>query len=309
MKKYLYLLLLGAAILAGVVLGPGGDVLLWLAWPFTALGALLRNLSLSGGIGNALSICLFALVSLAPLYGWCRSRRRAEDWLLVAMALVLGFVLYLMVNPGLRPALMQNEVGDVLYAGAIWSLAITWGILKLLRSGEDILSGNIYRALRIFLLILAAELLVTGIAGGFSSLWGRMEALDAGNTMPGVRLGTTKVFFVVDFLVSALEKGLLSWILLKSVNLLKLLETEPYSGEALRAGLDVGNWCRNTLAAVSLSSLALNLGQVFFAARLHNIDLTVRIPVGSLALAFGILALTRLLTAGKELKDDNDLFI
>ena len=51
------------------------------------------------------------------------------------------------------------------------------------------------------------------------------------------------------------------------------------------------------------------LVQIVLAERLTYIDISVRIPVLSMAICFGMTALTKLLVRGKELKDDNDLFI
>lgn len=309
MNKKLLVLLLALTVLAVLAFGPAGDILAAMALPFTALGALLRGMSLSGGIGNALALGVYGAVCLIPLLVWWRSGRRGEDWLLVLLSVVLVLVLYLMVNPALRPGMLQNEVGDVVYAGAVWSVLVTWSVLKLLRSGETILERNIYRALRIFLLICAAECLMEGFGLGFADLRERIAALWEGNTMFGVNLGPTYCFLILGFLADAVEQGLLAWIFWKGVKLLEELEADPYGGGCAAAGREAALWCRRTLKIVSLSNLALNLGQIFLAGMLQDVSVTVRLPVTSLAVAFGLLALTRLLTEGKELKDDNDLFI
>ncbi len=287
----------------------GKDLVALMALPFTALGELLRSLSLSGGAGNAAAIGLFALACLAPLVLWLRSEKRGADLLLAALSPVLGWVLYLMVNPGLRPQLMQNSVGDAVYAGVVWSLIISWAVLRLLRSSDRILSGNIYRALRIFLMLLAAQLLVDGIGLEFLRFRDRLEAFRQANTFPWLHLEGTLFFLYLDFVTLMAERGSLVSILNKSVDLLEELEADPYSAATVSAGALVSRWCKNTLIAVTLMDLGLNLGQVLFAEGLQNISTTVRIPAASLAVCFGILALTRLLTEGKALKDDNDLFI
>lgn len=309
MNRRTWTLILAALILGLLALGPAGDILTALALPFTALGAMLRWLSLSGFLGNALSLMVYAGVCLIPVLAWWKSRRLAEDWLLVVLSMVLVFVLYLMVNPGLRPGAMHNEVGDVIYAGAVWSVLITWGVLKLVRSSDAILDRSIYRALRIFLLIVAAQCLVQGFGLNIAALRERIRALQEGNTMFGVNLVPTYLFFLLDAAACAMEQGLTALILYKGVKLLEALEADPYGEGCVTAGREAGSWCRRTLVAVSAASLALNLGQVFFAGLLHDVSVTVRIPASALAVSFGMMALTRLLTEGKALKDDNDLFI
>lgn len=303
-------LLAAAVVLTGLLaFAPAGDILTALALPFTLLGAGLRWLSLSGTVGNLLSLALYAGVCLIPVLLWWKSGRKAEDWLLALLSFVLVFVLYLMVNPALRPGMLQNEVGDRVYAGAVWSVLITWGVLKLLRCSDDLLDRNIYRALRIFLMICMAQCLVQGFGLGFADLRERIGALQEGNTMFGVNLWPTYILLTLDFAASALENGLTALILWKGVKLLEELEADPYGDGCVTAGREAGLWCRRTLTAVFAASLALNLGQVFFAGMLHDVSVTVRLPVSALAVSFAMMALTRLLTQGKELKDESDLFI
>ncbi len=280
-----------------------------LALPFTAFGGFLRELSLSGDVGNVAAIGLLVAVCSVPVGLWLCRRRWLADRLLLVLAAVLGYVLYFMVNPGLRPYTMQNVVGDAIYAGAVWSVLISWAVLRLLYSSGEILEGNIYRALGIFLTILSLQFLVDGVGLGLLRFRESLDALYEGNTMPGVRLGGSVFFLFLDYLAQVVEKGCLASILNKATDLLRELETDPYSEATVRAGNQLSRWCKNTLIGVTILDLALNLGQVLFAGHLHQLNLTVRIPVASLAIAFGVLALSRLLVAGKALKDDNDLFI
>ena len=309
MNKKLLILICALVILAVLAFGPAGDILTALTLPFTALGTLLRRLSLSGGIGNAVALGLYAAACLAPLLLWWKTKRAAEDWLLVLMSAVLVLVLYVMVNPALRPGLMQSRVGDVVYAGAVWSVLITWGVLKLLRSSDRVLDGNIYAALRLFLLICAASCVLQGFGLGIAALRERITAVQEGNTMFGVNLWPTYLFFALDFAAGAMEEGLLALIFFRGAELLTELERDPYSAECVSAGQRVSIWCKRTLMAASVADLAMNLGQVFCAGMLHDVDVTVRLPISAMAVSFGMLALTRLLVQGKELKDDNDLFV
>lgn len=308
-KRLIVPVLVGLAALAVMIPGSGGDLLTVLAGPFVAAGSVLRTLSLSGGIGNGVSLAAYMLLCLWPLVIWWRSERRAEDWLLVVLCGVLVFVMYLMVNPGLRPGLMQNEVGDVIYAGAVWSILVSWGILKLLRSSDAILEGNIYRALRIFLAICAGSCIVNGCILGLSGLMDRIRTLQEGNTMFGVNLWPTYVMYALDFAAGALEDGLLAVVFLKGVALLSELELDPYSAGCVKAGEQVALWCRRTLGISAAADLGLNLMQVFLAGMLHDVSVTVRLPITAIAVCFAMLALTRLLGQGKAIKDDNDLFI
>lgn len=304
--------LLGSAVLALILaLTPSaeGKVLGLLALPFTALGGLLRTMSLSGGAGNIAAIAIYALVCALPLVFWWRGKRKVEDWLLVLLSGVTALVLYYMVNPGLRGPLFQNEAGDIIYAGAIWSTLITWGVLKLTAAGERIVKRNIYRALRIFLLLCASSCILGAFGTNLANLIGQLRHYGEMSFPYGTSLAPTYLFLLLDFAAVAVENGLVAVVLFKGVKLLEELEHDPFGAGCVAAAGEVGRWCKHALAIVALTSLALNLGQVLMSGLLLNVAVEVRIPVFSMAVAFAILALSRLLTEGKELKDETDLFI
>lgn len=311
MKKERIWLLIAVALALVLAFVPtaGGKVLGLLALPFTALGSLLRTMSLSGTAGNIAAIVLYALVSAIPLLFWWRGKRKTEDWLLVLLCGVIALVLYYMVNPNLRHTYWRNEVGDVIYAGAFWSCLVTWGVLKLVGSGEALVKRNIYRALRIFLLLCAGSCILRAFGTNLSSLLVQLRYYGEMETPFGVVKTPTYIFLLLDFAATAAENGLIALVLYKGAKLLQELEADPFGAGCVKAADEVSALCRRTLMIVALTSLALNLGQVLLSSVLLNVTLEVRIPVFGMAVAFSVMALSRLLTQGKELKDESDLFI
>lgn len=311
MRKKQFWVILAAACAAVFAVVPvsGGDILTVLALPFTAAGAGLRALSLSGGAGNAAAIVLYLVLCLSPLALKGKRRWQREDWLLVLGCGVMAWVLYLMVNPGQRPPLMNSDAGDFSYAGCVWSVLAAWGVLKLMRSGEHIRQANIYKALRIFLLIWAVQCVVEGFGLELWYLRSEIAYLNEVNTATYVNLWPSYLFAGLDFAAAAAEEGMLAVVLTKGIGLLEALEQDPYGEECVQRCHEAERWCRQMLVLLTLISLALNLGQMMFCGLLHNMRFELRLPVLSLAVAFGMLALTRLLSQGKALKDDNDLFI
>lgn len=294
--------------LAGFLLLAGGEALTALSLPFTLVGDGLRSLSLSGGVGNVAAIGLYVLLCLSPLALLRKKKREKWDlWLLVCSGLMFE-VLYFMVNPGMRPAGMRNEVGDLIYASSVYSVLLVWAAGRLMKT-VDSDGVNIYEALGIFLTICAVELVIAGIFGGALELVESMKALKASNTMPGVNLTPTYVFRILRFGANALEFGLDAVILWLTVKLLREVEADAYSEGCALAAKRLQEKCRSALTIILGTTAALNVGQVVFAGALYDIDSTLTFPVFSMALVFGTLALTRLLVQGKELKDDNDLFI
>ena len=310
MKRERNLLLVTAALslVLGFVPGAGSGVMGVLALPFVAAGWGLRALSLSGGVGNVISIILYALICAVPLVFWWRSRRRTEDALLVLLSGVLAVVLYYMVNPNLRQSVMQNEVGDAVYAGAVWSTLVTWGLLKLLYTGAWNREKNVYRALRIFLLLCAASCLVDCFGTGTARIVHNLRLRQAVNGSLDYT-GLDMAFLVLTFLAAAVEKGLCAWVLYRGVGLLRELEEAPFGAGCVAAAERVSRSCRDCLTFMSLTALALNIAQILLAPLLRNIAVSVSIPVLGMAVCFALLTVTRLLVRGKELKDDNDLFV
>ena len=309
MKRERNLLLLTAALslVLGFVPGAGSGVMGAMALPFVAVGWCLRTLSLSGGVGNVVSVILYALICAVPLFFWWRSKRRTEDALLVLLSGVLAVVLYYMVNPNLRQSVMQNEVGDAVYAGAVWSTLMTWGVLKLLYTGAWNREKNVYRALRIFLLLCAASCLVDCFGTGTARIVHNLRLRQAVNGSLDYT-GLDMAFLLLTYLAAAVEKGLCAWVLYRGAALLEELERDPF-GAGCVAAERVSRSCRDCLTVMSLTALALNIAQILLAPLLQNISVSVSIPVLGMAVCFALLTVTKLLVRGKELKDDNDLFV
>lgn len=306
------IILLAVTVAATVLLAVcpvEGGVLYLLALPLIAAGEGLRYLSLSGGLGNAVALVLYAVVCLSPLAlkwkrKWCR-----EDGLLVLSAGVMFYVMYGLINPGVLPAMLQTAVGRVQLSFLLYSVLAAWAILKLLRVSDRVRQENIYRALQIFLMICAVELVAVSAGLGLQELLAGCRNLRAENTWPGIDLVPTYIFLGLRYLATAVEYGLDTVVLLSGVKLLAELERDAYSEGCVAAGERTVLWCKRTLAVSALLTMALNLGQVVFAGVIYDAEVSLRLPVMSIAIAFGAMALTRLLVQGKTLKEDNELFI
>jgi len=284
------------------------DAFALLAMPFTLLGKGLRLLSLSGKAGNAAAIALYCVVSLLPLLLLLGRRLTAADALLPGCAALLFYVLYLMINPGLRPAVLYGPVGDQILSGAVWSLLLSWGLLRFLRRSDTLSSRRLYRALHL-LVRLCMCIFAASVAAAFSGARETVRAIADANTMPGLRLNLTYGFVYLQFAVTALEYILDCVVLQQCVTLLHCLQADAYSESTCLAASKVSHRCRQALYWTVLSSAALNVGQLIFASRLHNLAASFHIPVLSITLLVALLVLTRLLEQGKQLKEDNDLFI
>ena len=309
MKKEKHLLGLTAVLAFALAFVPGVGNSFWglLSLPFTAAGWVLRKLSLSGGVGNAVSVVLYALLCALPLVFWFRSRRRTEDWLLVLLSGVLAVVLYYMVNPNLRHSTMQNTVGDSVYAACVWSTLTTWAVLKLLYSDEWGLDRNSYRVLRVFLLLCGAGCLIRCFGMGTASLLNHLKLNQ--EVWPGSSRELTILFLALEYVVAAVEYGFAALVLYRGAELLLELERDPFGEGCVAAAQKISALCRSGLTVICLSSLLMNVAQILMAPLLQSISVAVTVPVTGLAVCFAMLAVTGLLVRGKELKDESDLFV
>ena len=230
--------------------------------------------------------------------------------LLIVASLLMLRVMWLMVNPGQMIPVLCNETGMAIHAGAVYSVLITWGLLKLLRSADHTVQERIYDALRIFLIICAVQFAMEGIGFGFGAYREKMNSITGGNTaLRDSQLMPTILFLTLEYCLCMLEHLMIAWILMLGVKLIERLEEDPYSADCQKMAQVIFSWCRKAIPIVAVSNMILNVGQVLLAPILVNVSMELRIPVLSLAVTFGIMALTRLLAQGKAIKDDNDLFI
>ena len=133
--------------------------------------------------------------------------------------------------------------------------------------------------------------------------------MKAANTSPEVRLGLTNAFLVLRWAVDALPWALCVAIACRGLRLLDEVSADRYSAETAAHSAGLTALCSRSLAAVMLTQAGVNLAQLLFAQRLHDVSLNVSFPVFSVAFVFAALLLSRLLGENKALKDDNDLFV
>lgn len=307
MKKKL-LWTAAAVYLAGLILTAFVGVrLVWLPFHWITLG--LRRLSLSGTPGNLIAIVLFVLLGLLPMLPLLKRKWSAESLLLPVASAVLYYVLYYGINPGLRLPALRGETGDLILAGCFWSLLFSWALIRFLRSTEALDTPSIFRILRMILLICVVLLFWSGTALGLHGLIGELRILKEQNTMPGLNLLPTQIMLIVTYLVTAAEYLLDAAVLSLGIGFLRELETDPYSENCGAASGKLVLWCRRTPMIIILSHSVLNLAKLLFAGQLFVVDTAFSLPLLSIAISLGALGLSRLLCAGRELKEDNDLFI
>jgi hypothetical protein len=315
-KLYLALLFAEAAvcIIFHVIKPPYAEIFTAVAaFPFAQIGWGLRALSLSGEAGNAIAVIIYMAVCLPPLaifFHKVFKKFYPEDMMLPLLSIVLFGVLYFMVNPGKMgiPAEM-TDAGKMVLGGAVYSVLTGYVILRALRK---FLEGDKERLMR-YMSIMLGVLGVVFVFALFGNSLGEMVKLltqfkenFSGNEELTV---LTRLVAELKLIADAVSYAMCLIIVLEAINLTAALRQAPYSETAAALAGKTARGCTVTLSVTVVISAAYNVLQIVFIKSLNAVDVTVSIPVFSIAFVLTVLLLTRIFAENKRLKDENDTFI
>ncbi len=322
MKRRTLCVLLGAEAALCVMLQFGRAFLpQWfgaaMAFPFEQLGLLLRAMSLSGGIGNACALILYAALCLCPVLALLLAHRKRklypEDALLGVCCVLLFFVLYAMINPAMLANYPGMPVGQSVYkallGGIVYSVIVGYFVLRLLRSFASADTGRLQRYLSAMLLVLNVVFIYLAFGGCLGELLDSIAALRAGNTGDGQSLGVSCAFLILQYGVNALPYVLDVLIVFALLDLLREQRAERYSDGAARAADRLSRLCGTVLAVTVLTQTGFNLLQLIFLKTLRVVNGVLAVPLLSMAVALIALVFAQYIRESKRLKDDNDMII
>lgn len=317
-SKAPYFFLFAYAILCAVLGGFGLEESIVggaMAFPFDIVGTGLRSLSLSGGAENICAIiiyCVFCLLPvLAVLVKFKRKTWSSKDWLLVLLSAVMFAVTYLMINPGLLN-IWGTESLPIMRAvagGVFWSVMVSWLVLSLLRDLDSHGRERVQRWMRIMLWVLAAYFVTVAFASGVSDMVQSIRRVRMDNTGRLGQLGSSYLVIAMQFISLALGNVLSALVALRGAELLGAMSRDRYSEETVEMAEKLGGFCIRCLQITVLFSMLLNLLQLPLLRSLALINVSVNIPLVSIAFVLAVMMLARFLRENKELKDDNDMFI
>lgn len=322
MKRKAYgVILIAEAILCAALaflrIRPGQVYQEAVSFPFAQTGIILRQLSLSGTMGNAAAILIYAVIGLLPacclLYRLYKKRVQWEDLLLGILSVLLFTGIYLYINPALfaafMPAANMAEGGKLMISSSIWAVLAGYVVLRVLRSfcRRD---GNEISHL-IFLLRCVAMILIFQFC--FFGLGTQLEALEkikeSNTAAAGSRLLVTELVIGLRFLCDAAAAVLELRMLLCGEKLLEELAADRYSEKTEMCACRLFEVCRTTVYVSIICCVCLNLLQMLLGRSLLSADYLIRIPMGRIALTLGVMMAARYLAEGRKLKEENDLFI
>lgn len=288
-----------------------------IAFPFEQIGILLRLLSLSGSLGNAVSIVVYAALCLIPALVLLLLRKKrklcTEDALLAVSSAVLFAVIYFMINPGFLGENMGSSMGQGIvkaFLGAIvYSVIFGYILIRILRLFFSADTSRLQKYLMILLYIVNILIVLIIFGVKFSDLLDSFKQLQAGNKGNEHRLGFSYVFLVLKYLVDAIPNALIIPVVFSGQNLLTELSADRYSEQTVDCAQKLSRMCGLALCITVLSNIGLNLFQLVFINKLSAANSTVQIPFFSIVFVLAALLLAQYIKENKQLKDDNDMFI
>ncbi|NLC44884.1 MAG: hypothetical protein GX783_11485 [Clostridiales bacterium] len=287
------------------------------AFPFEQLSMGLRFLSTSSAIGNVIAIILYSVICILPtvyyIFRAFKNSANTEDKLLILISVLLFPIIYLMINPAYIGrhfgAFELIEMNKSLLGVTIYSTIIGYLILRGLRIFNNSEAKSILKYMKVLMFIICIVLIYAIFGSGFSSLLSSMRQLMVDNTDLGQNLFLSKLFLILQNIVSILPFILQIIIIFSGFELIDALNKDPYSDDVVISARKTVNVCRNTIVAIMMSQITINILQFVLGSKVRSSHYTLSVPLMSVVLVLAVMLLASYFEQVKSLKEDNDLFV
>ncbi len=283
------------------------------AFPFEQIGWGLRMLSLSGGAGNVTAIILYILLSLVPCMVWAVMRKRKTaigiDYVLPGLSVLLFFVIYYMINPGLLvlrvPGAGKWALGSIFYS-VLSGYLIIRALMRCRKAEVERLQKGI-RGLCWFLYMVFVYLIFWQYLGAAIEAVKAVRLSNTGVEEPGLYF--TYLFLGLHYIINILPYLFDAGIVFLAVRMLDVFRNDRYSDEAVRATERLADFCAKALGATVGADMGFNLLQFLFQGWIYQVDIVIRIPVISIIFVLAVFLFACYMREEQKLKQENDLFV
>ena len=212
---------------------------------------------------------------------------------------------------------MASDNYLIAIGSTLWSLLICYITLRILHDVEQKESINLLQALRALLIVIIIFTVINIFGIRLFSLITEIQQFARQNTdmlqelsvTEDTNLTPTYIWFIVKYGLDNIPSLLLLWTIHLSMKLIRTLQNDSFSEEAVILSEKLGIRCKNVVIAISLLIVITNLLQILFSRLLLSSQYQILIPIDSLILVFIILLLSRKISESRTLKMDNDSFI
>ena len=290
----------------------------YITFPWEQTGWLLRKLSLSGSAGNAAAWVLFLAAGALPLTAafFLRKRRRAvrADLLLIPLSAALYAGLWFFVNPTYIDRCLSPVPGGGMakyaLAGVIDSLLLTWLLLRLVLSGGTLSRDRLLSGLRVLLVLYIALPAAAVLWRSGTEFAGAYPALREGNTGSGpFPVTISSIFLALQMIVGMLPDLCELALLFLLFCFLRSYEKDAYGEETSLWIRRLGGLSGRLLILILVTTTGFNVLQLLCSKLILNSVFRVIFPLSRLLIVLGIRMFSFLYLDGKQMKEDNDMFI
>nr|WP_300878824.1 hypothetical protein [uncultured Acetatifactor sp.] len=290
----------------------------YITFPWEQMGLGLRRLSLSGSAGNIAAWILFLAAGALPLFtmAFLRYRRKScrADYLLPLLSVSLFSGLWFFINPSYMDRYLSpmptGGIAKYSLAAVIYSLFLTWILLRLVFLYEKAGQGRLLAGLRILLglygLVLGIGLFVQSSVEFREALRALQES-NTGSDSHLVRIST--LFLAIQVVIGILPTASQIALLFMMVLFLRRYEKEPFGPEASLAMKRLKAASGRLLTVVLLANAGFNVLQLLCSRFLLTSFHRIPFPLSEILVMLGIRTLSFLYLESRRLKEDNDMFI
>ncbi len=290
----------------------------YITFPWEQMGLGLRRLSLSGSAGNIAAWILFLAAGALPLFtmAFLRYRRKScrADYLLPLLSVSLFAGLWFFINPSYMDRYLSpmptGGIAKYSLAAVIYSLFLTWILLRLVFLYEKAGQGRLLAGLRILLglygLVLGIGLFVQSSVEFREALRALQES-NTGSDSHLVRIST--LFLAIQVVIGILPTASQIALLFMMVLFLRRYEKEPFGPEASLAMKRLKAASGRLLTVVLLANAGFNVLQLLCSRFLLTSFHRIPFPLSEILVMLGIRTLSFLYLESRQLKEDNDMFI
>lgn len=321
MGKLLNIFLLAETVVCILlcVIGGASSNLLYaiLAFPFKQTGDVLRNLSLSGVLGNIVAVALYCIICLIPaivlLVKLIRRRFKVEDILLGVLSGTLFAVMYYMVNMGefiKRMVLpLERNILAAILGAIVYSVLFGYIVLKLTRRFRLARTERLKGYLNVLLFVVNVIIIYATFGSGLNSLMTELDNLEATNNGLGQELCVTKVFLWAKYFINMVINLMTVGIIASVQNLIGELDVKSLSDRVVTKAGRISVFCVVAIVTHIILNIVFNLSQLFAVQELYVINGLVNIPVMLVVFMMIFMVVAQFITDARRIKEENDMFI
>lgn len=288
-----------------------------ISFPFVQIGYLIRTISLSGSLGNAIAWIAYVSFCSSPLILIAlRIRKKIhgkEDTLLLLLSTLLFITMYYMINPGLAEGVFApislSGVWKMGTSSVVYIVLIGYVIIRILRRLQVRMTDRLLIDLEAMLVIFAAILVMALTFVMPLEIIREMEMVEAPNTMAGIDFSLTHLFTILRKGNKIIPLFYQILIVLAGFDLVQELKVDRYSHEVVEKAVQLGNKCKQAIVVTVTASIVINVLQLMTGAKLIHSDYHLEIPLISVLIVIITMLLAKYFAHSSQIKEDLDLFV